>query len=236
MYKGIYIALSGATLKQKHIDVISQNLANANTLGYKKDKISFKDYLMSQQSGMVNTPDGRAMSDVSSFAADFSNGELIKTGGSLDIAIEGNGFVSLEGGRYTKRGDFKRDKDGYLVTQDGIKVLGNNDSIQIPNGIIEITSTGDILVNGGQIDKLKIVDFPNMKSVVKMGKELFSTDQKGTPSKAMVRQGYLETSNVDIFKEMVLMLTSLREFESYQRVIQAFDEATSKVTNEIGRI
>lgn len=236
MYKGIYIALSGATLKQKQIDLISQNLANANTLGYRKNKISFKDYVMSQQSDIGELPDGRAMSEVSSFATDFSNGSLIRTGNTLDIALDGAGFISLEGSMYTKRGDLKRDKDGYLTIQEGLKVLGNNGPIQIPNGIIEINVSGDISVDGIQIDTMKVVDFPDLSSLIKSGKEIFSSDQKSIPSKATIKQGYLETSNVEVVKEMVLMITSLREFEAYQKVIHAFDEAMAKVTNDMGRI
>jgi len=92
MYKGIYIATSGAVLKQTQLDVISQNLANANTAGYKKDSISFKDYLF--QTEPSTTPDGRDMTEYSGTKTDLSNGNTVKTGNSFDIAVEGDGFRS----------------------------------------------------------------------------------------------------------------------------------------------
>ena len=106
MYKGIYIAASGAVLKQTQLDIITQNIANANTAGYKKDAIAFKDYLFQQETSLE--PDGRVMSDYGTSKTDLANGNSVKTGNTLDIAIEGNGFIALEGGRYTRRGDLKK--------------------------------------------------------------------------------------------------------------------------------
>jgi flagellar basal-body rod protein FlgF len=234
MYKGIYIALSGAVLKQSQMEVIAQNLANANTVGYKKDRISFKDYLMPMDNIGLQ-PDGRVMSYISSFQTDFSAGNLIKTGNSLDIAIDGSGFIALEGNHYTRRGDLKRDREGYLTTHNGIKVLGNNGPIRLPDGNVEISVTGGISANGIQIDSVKIVDFPQTDNPSKVGEGIFLKNENGVKANASVKQGYLETSNVDIIKEMVSMLETLREFEAYQKAIQTFDEASAKINNEIGR-
>jgi flagellar basal-body rod protein FlgG len=236
MYKGIYLALSGAVLKQRQLEIISQNLSNIDTVGYKKDTISFKDYLLSQLSGIEDSFDGRTMSDISTVTTDFSNGNLIETGNPLDIALNGSGFISLEGNQYTRKGNLIRDNDGYLVTQNGIKVFGNSGPIQILDGEIEIDPYGNINVDGNLIDTLKIVDFDNPSSLIKKGEDIFETDQQGFQSKAMVQQGYLETSNVNAISEMVYMINTLRDFETYQKAIQAFDEATAKVTNEMGRM
>jgi flagellar basal-body rod protein FlgF len=235
MNKGIYIALSGAVLKHSQMEVISQNIANADTVGYKKDKISFKDYLIPNDT-FVFQPDGRAMSDISSFKTDFSEGELVKTGNSLDIAIDGNGFIALEGNRYTRRGDMKRDSKGYLTSFNGIKVLGSNGPISLPDGNVEISSTGDIAVNGIVIDSLKLVEFPNTDGLSKVGDGIFFKQDGGIKANASVKQAYLETSNVDIIEEMVNMIETLREFESFQKAIQIFDQASEKVNNEIGRL
>lgn len=237
MYKGIYIALSGAVLKQMHVDVVSQNLSNSSTLAYKKDNISFKDYLLAQSQGIQGLPDGRAMSDVSELATDFSQGNLLKTNNPLDIALEGNGFLSLEGKRYTRRGDLKIDADGYLVNYSGIKILGKSGPIQIPsNGTIKFTDSGDILVNGNNVGRLEIVNFRDMKAIKKAGEDFFVTDQDAVESNAVVKQGFLETSNINIMKEMVQVIKSLREFEMFQKAIHFFDDATSKITNDMGRI
>ncbi len=236
MYKGIYLALSGAILKQRQMDIVSQNLSNTNTIGYKKDRISFNDYVIPQSNGIREAFDGRIMSEVSAVLTDFSKGKHIRTGNPLDIALDGEGFISLENDRYTRRGDLKIDEKGYLATQNGLKVLGNDGPIQMPKGRIEIGPSGDIRANGIPIDTLKIKDFSNLDSIIKLGEEVFSTNQEGTESKAKVQQGYLEGSNVNVIREMVLMIKTLREFEAYQKMIQAFDEATTKVTNEMGRI
>jgi flagellar basal-body rod protein FlgG len=236
MYKGIYIAASGAMLKQTQLEVISQNIANANTTGYKKDAVSFKDYLV--QAGPGAEPDGRVMSDYSASKTDLSNGTIVRTGNSLDIALEGDGLIALEGDRYTRRGDLKKSSDGYLTTHDGTKVLGSNGPILLPpdGAQISIDSEGKISVDGVEIDTIKVLDFGGETPVAKSGESNFIAGGTGEKAAAGVRQGYLEMSNVNAVKEMVRMIETMREFESYQKAIQAFDEATGKVNNELGRL
>ncbi len=234
MNKGIYIALSGAVLKQSQMEVISQNLANASSVGYKKDNISFTDYLM-PSNGSDDQPDGRAMSYISSVKTDFSSGDLIKTGNPLDVAIDGEGFIALEGNRYTRRGDLKKDKNGYLTSFNGIKVLGNKGPINLPDGKTEINDAGDIYVNGAQVDSIKITEFPAPEDLSKVGDGIFFSEKAGIKANAVVKQSYVEASNVDSIKEMVGMIETLREFESFQKAIQVFDEASSTVNNELGR-
>jgi flagellar basal-body rod protein FlgF len=243
MYKGIYIAASGAVLKQTQLEVISQNIANANTSGYKKDTVSFRDYLFQTEAG--TEPDGRVMSDYSTSRTDMSNGNTVKTGNPLDIAIEGDGFIALEGDRYTRRGDLKKDSEGYLVTHDGVKVLGLGGPISLPEDSVEVNidleGKVSVLQAGGtlptELDTIKVVDFGPNADLRKTGNGLFSANgATGTPSTATVKQGYLETSNVDAVKEMVTMIEAMREFETYQRAIRVFDDATSKVTNDLGRL
>jgi flagellar basal-body rod protein FlgF len=235
MYKGIYIAASGAVLKQSQLEVVSQNLANANTAGFKKDGISFKEYLMPQEAAGPG-PDGRAMTSLSQYKTDFSNGIAVKTVNPLDIALEGAGFIALEGNLYTRRGDLKRSADGYLASFNGTKVLGGKGPIKLPEGNIDIDEKGVISMNGDIVDTIRIVDFTKKDGVEKAGDSIFSTNEKAVPSQASVRQGYVEASNVEPVKEMVRMIETLREFETYQKAIQMFDEATAKVTSEIGRL
>jgi flagellar basal-body rod protein FlgF len=242
MYKGIYIAASGAVLMQSQLESITQNIANANTAGYKKDSLSFQDYLF--QTEASTEPDGRAMSDFSGSKTDLSTGTILRTGNSLDVAVEGDGFIALEGDRYTRRGDLKKNSEGYLTTQDGLKVMGGGGPISIPEDSIEISidQEGKISVRQPgsdlptEIDTMKVMEFGPDAVVTKVGDSLFTIDGTGTPSAAAIKQGYVETSNVDSVKEMVRMIEAMREFESYQKAIQMFDGATSKVTNELGRL
>lgn len=242
MYKGIYIAASGAILKQTQLEVVSQNIANANTSGYKKDSLSFKEYLVQTEAG--SSPDGRAMAELSSSNTDRSNGTIIRTGNPLDIAIDGSGLIALEGGRYTRRGDLKKNSDGYLTTQGGIKVLGAGGPISLPSDSTEISIDADGKVSAIQpgstlpteIDTIQVVEFGKDVKVSKAGDGEFIASAPGTPSPSGVKQGYLEMSNVDTIKEMVHMIETMREFESYQKMIQMFDAAAAKVNNDLGRL
>ncbi len=236
MFKGIYIALSGAVLKERQIEMISQNLANANTTGYKKDRIAFQDYMISQKRGMGEALESRTMSTLSSIMTDFSSGAFIKTGNRLDIALEGEGFITLEGERYTKRGDLKIDDEGYLITQSSMKVLGEGGPIQVPQGRIEISPSGDIVVDGIQVDTLKITHFEDINALIKTGEEVFSSGQQGIEGSTTVQQGFLEGSNVSVIKEAVQMISTMREFETYKKTIQTFDEVITRVTSEMGKI
>ena len=216
MYKGIYIAASGAVLMQTQLEMISQNLANANTAGYKKDTLAFKDYLLPAAAGAG--PDGRDMSDYSGSKTDMSNGTSVKTGNSLDISLEGDGFIALDGNRYTRRGDFKKSGDGYLTTHDGIKVMGTGGPISLPEDSTEISIDLEGKVSAMQpgnplpteIDTIKIVNFGPDAAPTKAGDGMYTFSGEGTPSTATVKQGYVETSNVDPIKEMVRMIETMR--------------------------
>jgi flagellar basal-body rod protein FlgF len=242
MYKGIYIAASGAVLMQTQLEMISQNLANANTAGYKKDTLAFKDHLL--QTGAGTGPDGRDMSDYSGSKIDMSSGTSVKTGNTLDVALEGDGFIALEGNRYTRRGDLKKDGNGYLTTHDGIKVMGTGGPISLPEdstqinidleGKVSVVQAGNSLPT--EIDTIKIMNFSPDAGMTEAGDGMYTFSGEGTQSTATVKQGYIETSNVDAIKEMVRMIDTMREFESYQKAIQMFDNATSKVTNQLGSL
>lgn len=233
MYKGIYIAVSGAILKQKEMDILAQNLANAATIGFKKDSVSFQEYLLP---AIGPQPDTRVMSAMGMLATDFSNGNFIQTGNPLDIAVEGDGFIALEGSLFTRRGDMRRDKDGYLVTADGTKVLGGGGPIQLPEGEVRISEDGGISVKGAVVDTISLKKFSDKTVLTKIGSGVFTASATPEQSDARVRQGAIEASNVDVVTEMVRMISAVREFESYQKAIQAFDEATGKVNNDMGRV
>ncbi len=235
MYKGIYIALSGATIKQNHMDILAQNIANANTAGFKKERIAFKDYPMPAHNKTVFRPDGRTMSEISNTMIDYSNGGIVKTGNPLDLAINGDGFFALEENRYTRGGNFKVSSDGYLATQDDIKVMGSGGPIPIQGGKIDVGSSGEVFVDGVSVGTVKMVDFPDKRVLKKLNGGIFATDETGEKPKSQIKQGYLEISNVEVVREMVQLITTLRDFESYQKMIRAFDEAASKVANEMGK-
>ncbi len=235
MYKGIYIALSGALLKQKQMDILAQNMANAATSGYKRERISFMNSLIPVDNKPANAPDGRSMSDVSEIVTDFSPGAMMRTGNPLDLAINGEGFFALDGNTYTRNGNFRIDAEGYLVTQDGRRVLGSGGPVPVQGGRVDVSASGEIFVDGVSAGTLKIVDFPDKNVLEKRSGGVFYTRASGTETDTQVSQGYLEASNVEAVREMVRMMVSLREFEAYQKMITAFDEASSKTVNQMGK-
>ncbi len=231
MSKGIFIALSGAVLKEKQMELIAQNLANSNASAYKKLQIAFKDHLVHPD----GVEDGRTMADVAAVTTDFSPGGIHATGNPLDLALEGEGFLALEKNRFTRRGDLLRNAEGYLTTRSGIPVLGNNGPVWLPEGRVEIGPRGEITVNQVPIDTLQIVEIPEPKAMVRLGEDLYQTDQPTRPSSARVKQGYLEGSNVEVVREMTRIILTLREFQAFQKIIQGFEEAAAKM-NEVAKI
>jgi flagellar basal-body rod protein FlgG len=237
MYKGIYIVASGAVLKDSELGVIARNLSNANTSGFKKDFVTFKSYPLPSSNPATGALDERTMADVGRMASDFSSGNLLKTGNDLDVAIDGSGFIALEGNRFTRRGDFRISEEGYLVNQDGLKVMGEGDQpIQIPEGKVVITPEGEIFADNASVGTLKAVKFDASASMEKTADSIYTTAAQPSEAGPSIRQGYLESSNVDTIREMVRMISTVREFEIFQKMIQAYDEATSKASNEIARI
>lgn len=233
MYKGIYIAASGAVLKQQEMDVLTQNLANADTVGFKKETLAFSSFLLDASAAGT---DGRTMATLSAQTVDFSGGNLSQTGNKLDVAVQGDGFIGIEGNRFTRRGDLRIDKEGYLTAYNGAKVLGSGGPIQLPDkGEVSINELGVVAVDGSEIDRIMVRDFPDKGALVPAGGGLYVAAGEGVESSATVRQGALERSNVEVVAEMVRMIDAVRQFEFYQRMIRTFDEAAEKVNAEMAQ-
>ncbi|MBI4682644.1 MAG: flagellar basal-body rod protein FlgF [Nitrospirae bacterium] len=235
MYKGIYITLSGAVLKQKNLDITAQNIANADISGYKKEQMSFKDYIIPVDNKAAKADDGRVMTELSRVSIDFTEGPIKGTGNPLDLAINGEGFFALDEGMYTRNGSFMISDEGYLTTKSGVKLLGESGPIEIQGSDIDISPSGEIIVDAIPVGKLKIVDFPDKEKLKKLNGGMFAAGEAGVTVNSSVSQGFLEQSNVNVIQEMVGMIASTREFESYQKMIHAFDEAASKAINEMGK-
>lgn len=252
MLRGLYTASSGMITETKVMDVLSNNLANVNTTGYKRDSVitsAFPDYMFTRNGG-DNIPPGGQIGKmdygilVDTLHTNFQEGALSETKGKLDFAIDGNGFFVVDtpnGQRFTRDGSFAMSKDGYLVTQEGYYVEGLNGPIKLSEGNISVDEAGNIINNGQNIDKLNIMDFNNYDGLRKEGDNLFYIDNavlsvQIIPSTGRIKQGYLEESNVNPVNEMVNMISVMRTYESSQRVVTAFDETLGKVVNEVGKV
>ncbi len=232
MNKAVYIALSGSILKVLEMEVIAQNLSNVDAVGYKRPVLSFTEYLID----MDMRPAERSMTRLSQFITDFTPGPLIRTDNPLDLAIDGSGFFVIEGGLYTRRGVFTLDNEGFLTTTDGRKVMGEGGPIRVPSADVVVTEDGDVVVDGEVVGKLKIVDFTDYSAMQRISGQYYTTTEPPSRASAQVKQGYIEGSNVNVVRQMIRMIDATREFEAFQKVIQALDEATAKVNNELGRI
>ncbi|SHE59565.1 flagellar basal-body rod protein FlgG [Caldanaerobius fijiensis DSM 17918] len=249
MIRGLYIAATGMVDQMARLDTISNNLANVNTTGFKKDynvSKSFSDIMLMAQNYADPSQNTRNIGIINygvwsgGVYTDLSQGGLQKTDNPLDLAIDGNGFFVVQNGNkimYTRDGHFKRDQNGLLVTAEGLPVLGVNGNIILPPGDINIDVSGAIYVNGKYVDRLRIVDINQngANTITKIGDDLI-TGPLGNRPLGMIRQGYVELSNVNPIVEMVDMIDVTRAYEANQKVITAMDDTLNKAVNDVGKI
>ena len=262
MHEGLIIAASGGVKQQIKMDVLANNMANLNNAGFKADGLVFREIIPPfEGTSSINVGQNVALPPnetnknvayvaVDSSYTDHSQGLFHKTDNTFDLALDGLGFFEVEtpqGLRYTRNGNFRTDTENRLVTQEGNFVLGDdNEKIKIDDqgGIVSILPDGTISVGRGlenqNIGTIRLVKFDDLEALGKEGSGLYKImDNKVNPEKAntvKVRQGYLERSNVNSIHEMTNMITAVRAFESYQKVIQAIDEANDQSVNAIGRV
>lgn len=245
MNSGMYSALSGSLAAMRRLDIISNNLANINTAGFKKDKMSFESLLASApepaQVPQSTTADPILQKD--NVFVEYSAGPMHQTGNVLDVSIAGDGFFTVqtpEGPAYTRQGNFRLSADGTLVNLDGLPVLAQGGrEIRITGNQVTISAKGEVSVDGAPVATIGLVDFPQPYNLKKTSGTLFvPADPQVTPgaAKGEIIQGSLEGSNVDSISEMVQLIETNRYFEACQKVIRGFDDMASKAANEIGRM
>jgi len=231
MIDGIELAASGLDAYANVQEVIARNLANANTVGFKKNMISFKT-VMTEIDGVQTT------SLQTDYGIDYSKGNLKYTSNALNIAIDGDGFFTLEtenGVRYTRNGQFQLSNTREIVTDTGAKLLGQGGPIIIPKGGSEIVidKKGTIKVDGKKIGRLSITNFTDLTTLVPTGNSTFNAPLESIDStgeaKFNVAQGYLESSNISVVTEMVDMITNMRSYEASNNVIKTFSDLMERL-------
>jgi flagellar basal-body rod protein FlgF len=256
MSGSIYMAATGALAYEKQLQLLSNNLANVNTAGFKKDRGRFREFNLSEASANNTLPlQSRQLSapeywmEFSSYT-DFSAGALKKTGNPFDLALSGHGFFCVrtpDGIMYTRRGDFTVNADEVLVTQEGWPVLGRGGDIQIQlsklsadKGEFSISEDGTVTVDGSEVDRLRIVDFTQSHALEKAGHNYYRALKpralEELDENFMVSQGFLELSNVDTIRMMTEMIEVLRGYESYQKIMRSVDDMNAKLINDVGRL
>jgi flagellar basal-body rod protein FlgG len=253
----IYMAAVGALAYEKRLQIISNNLANSNTVGYKQDHGQFQILDSSdlseestQNSDELNTSQADLFWNQFNVYTDHTSGSLKNTGNDFDLALAGKGFFCVQtpdGIHYTRKGDFTLNADGVLVTRNGWPVMGESGEISVDgkenpqqHKKFSVDEEGNISVDGNQVDRLRVVDFPLPYTLTKMGETLFKPADSGPgetqAEDVRVSQGFIELSNVDAVKMMTEMIEVLRGYESYQKIIRSVDEVNSRAINEIGNM
>jgi flagellar basal-body rod protein FlgF len=258
MIRGLYTAVSGMITQEAKQDVITSNLGNSTTVGFKQDNLAirrFDDVLLENYDKVVGGKNVRNEigtlslgSRVDSVNTDFTQGMIQDTGKPTDFAIDGKGFFTVQrndginnGQYYTRDGHFHVNMRGILVNDSGDAVIGRNlatnqlEPINVGDGKLTSDVYGNISINDNKAYKLYTVDFNDYNSIKKIGDNLYQGNN-AAENNAVVKQNSLEKSNVNVINEMTNMITTMRSFETNQKIVQSMDETLGKAVNEVGSV
>lgn len=242
MIKGIYKSASGMIPHLKKQDIAANNIANASTPGFKKDGI-FLEELSSAKRADRRGRSAWESPMIDQIYTDYSQGTFSQTNTLLDVAIKGDGFYVFEtpegdGEMYSRNGNFRVDREGFLSNSEGLRVMGEGGPIEIGSGEVLINESGEVFVGDSLAGRLRVVDFEDKASLTKVGNSAFvaSPDQEPLPAQDIViKQGFLEMANINVVREMVDMIVTMRLFETGAKALQAQDESVKTLLNEVGR-
>lgn len=255
MIRGIYSAVSGMNLQMSIVDTASGNLNNANLPGYKKDWVEAEPFLelvqlsvrqrdaltglgMRKPLGITNQG-----AQIERVFTDFRPGDPRETGNKTDFALQGPGFFTLVNPEnddevfYTRNGSFSLDQQGYLVNDNGLRVMGQNGPVQVTDiTTLKVDEYGNIMENDEAIGVLNIVTFDNLLELVGIGNNLYQApDQEARiVENPGLRQGFLEAANLDAVKEITDIVAATRAYETGQRIIQVQDGFLDTAINKVG--
>lgn len=257
MVRGLYAAYTGMLNEQKRLDVVSNNIANAATVGYKKEGVTnqaFDDVLAIKiKDGSEGYADRRIGTmnlgvKLGETYTDYTQSSLRETGNTYDLAIEGNGFFKVavtdangnETVKYTRAGNFTMNKDGYVVDSSGNKLLGANGYVQVPTEAANVTIdlSGNVYADGVLTDQVQLADFEDYDYLKKYGDTMYDTldGAKEIDASGSIRQGYTEQSNVQSVNEMINMISITRAYEANQKVINTVDGMIDKAVNSVAKV
>lgn len=249
MLRGLYTGAAGMMTQMTCTNVIANNLANVNTVGYKKDETVVKEFESMMLRRINDGPQepeigelgrGSIVDDIRTIP---NQGSIRQTGNTYDLCIEGPGYFAVEtprGERYTRNGSFTRSIDGELVTMEGMRVLAEGGApVLIPDGaVVTIGARGEITVDDEQVATLRFVEFEDPLSLLKEGENLYAAQEnlRGRPATGMIAQGALEASNVNVVSEMIKMISAQRAYETNSKAVTTQDSLLDKAVNEVGRV
>jgi flagellar basal-body rod protein FlgF len=241
MNSGIYTGYSGLRAQMNALEILSNNLANVNTTGFKEEKPFYTMVNQSLQAAgqLEHAINGQAVLSRGSMNA--ANGALVLTNGELDVALAGPGFLAVQapqGIRYTRNGALHRDARSTLCTADGHPVLGENGPIVLGPGKVTINEQGDVFAGEARVGRLRIAAFDNPQLLLREGNSLMLPPYGQAPAAAgtTVRQGYLEQSNVNPITSVVGLVGIMRHFEAIQKSMNLLmNDINAKSIERLGR-
>lgn len=249
MFQGFYNLTSGILTQTRNQNVISNNMTNVSTPGFKNDRYlptTFQEELM-YRSGNIDKDNKTEIGTMAMIRAshetvtDFEEGGMEPTGEIFDVALRDNGFFMVQtqnGIGYTRDGSFILDDQGYLSLPSVGRVIGRNGQIQIGTDKITIDSSGTIRSEDGRTTygQIAVVDFNNYDNLVKGGDGVFYTNEQAVASDTKMLWKYLERSNVNAVQEMVNMMSSQRALQSASQVLKMYDQIMGKSVTELGKV
>lgn len=249
-------AVFGALSNEMRLNIIANNLANANTAGYKGDTVAFQDVFRRiatdanpdprgdlSQKILLPRPIVVAKPRVAEQTVDMTQGSLENTQNPFDLAITGPGFFRVmtpQGVFLTRNGQFYRDSGGQLVTNQGYPVMGVGGPVIIPEGkTVVVNASGNVLVDNQVVATVEVTD-ADPKTLKKVGSSLFTgisgapNTRAIVPGETIINQGYLEKPNVQVVAEMVNMIDAHRSYEAYSKIITTSQEMDQSAITKVG--
>jgi flagellar basal-body rod protein FlgF len=244
MGSNTYISASGATARFRDLDVVSNNLANIGTPGFKRGesifRAAFEASLRSAEGRLQSGAPASAFVATDLVGTDFGRGSADRTGAPLHAMIDGPGFFEIEterGPRYTRAGNFVVNRQGELAAPTGDPVLGEGGVIVVPDGDARIEPTGDVIDrNGNVLGRLQVVEFQNLQGLEKEGLGLFRAGEEMEPlplERPILIPGSVEGSNVEGARELATLVILQRAFETNLQAMQTDDETTRRLIEGI---
>lgn len=235
MIKGIQTSATAMRQGILRQEITAANLANANTTGFKRDRLFVREMIEAQAA------DSNPLQTNPARFTEFRSGAFEPTGNSLDFALQSGGFFVLTDGDtevFTRNGHFLRDAEGQMIDVQGRIVQGEGGPITLPPGLVTVSPNGEISVDGAVIDRFRVVSVEDPQVLRKVAGAAFTADGVAAVPVEVpaVRQGFLETSNVDTVREMVEMISTARHYEINAKLVTAQDESLRHAVNDLGRV
>ncbi|MDZ4722891.1 MAG: flagellar hook-basal body protein [candidate division Zixibacteria bacterium] len=241
MIKGMYRSASGMIPRVNKQQIIANNIANVGTAGFKKDTMFTRELSKAEQKVIPKKTDWEQPM-VDKVHVDYSPGIFDKTDNPLDLAIEGDGFFKLEASdgsvALTRSGTFQVDSAGFLAYPGGFRLSSESGPIQVGDGKVVISQTGEIEVDGSSVSRIVPVSVTDHDKLERLGGALFGVPKgvEVTPvTNTVIQQGYLETANVDVVREMVDMIITYRTYEANAKALQQQDASLDHLFQKVAR-